>query len=178
MSARQSCRAAGKPAARKPARPAVARALFLLPLLLAAACATVEHLHESAQDPKAAEELAQDAALAGAAYKLLLPNGSELILLGLAYIIHDPLAPNWEIETLRISEDVFKVQCTMKRFRTGGEGEAQYLFRRNARRIAQAAGYEDYQILRYEEGIESAAFAPRRFGEGEIRLSRSRSHDR
>jgi hypothetical protein len=43
-------------------------------------------------------------------------------------------------------------------------------FIRGARRIAQAAGYDDYRILRYEKGVESAAFASHRFGEGEIRL--------
>jgi hypothetical protein len=138
------------------------------------ACATGERFQESAQNPKAAGELAQDVAIAGAAYKLLLPSGSDLILLGLAYVIYDPLAPNWEIETTRVSEDVFRMQFTMKRLHTGGEGEAQYLFRRNARRIAQAAGYDDYQVLRYEEGIESASRASRRFGEGEIRLIRTR----
>jgi hypothetical protein len=143
-----------------------------LPFLLYA-CATAERIQESMQDPRAAGELAQDAAIVGAAYKLLLPAGSDLILRGLAYVIYDPLAPNWEIETTRVSENVFRMQFIMKRFHSGGEGEAQYIFRRNARRIAQAAGYDDYQVLRYEEGIESATHTARRFGEGEIRLVRN-----
>jgi hypothetical protein len=141
---------------------------------LLVSCATAERIEESTQNPKAAGELAQAAAVAGVAYKLLLPTGSDLILLGLAYVIYDPLAPNWEIETTRVGEDVFRMQLTMKRFHTGGEGEAQYIFRRNARRIAQAAGYDDYQLLRYEEGVESATLASRRFGEGEIRLVKAR----
>ncbi|MDR2365854.1 MAG: hypothetical protein LBD68_08395 [Zoogloeaceae bacterium] len=134
------------------------------------ACATLDRAQESARHPGTAEELARDVAAAGIAYKLLLPTGSDLILLGLTYVIYDPLAPNWEIETVRASEDIFRMQLTLKRFHSGGEGEAQYLFRRNARRIAQAAGYDDYRILRYEESVESAAFASHRFGEGEIRL--------
>ncbi|MDR3352822.1 MAG: hypothetical protein LBO00_07490 [Zoogloeaceae bacterium] len=149
----------------------VGGALFLSCCLFA--CATSERIQESAQDSRAAGELAQDAAIAGAVYKLLLPSSSDLILLGLAYVIYDPLAPNWEIETTRVSEEVFRMQLTLKRFHTGGEGEAQYLFRRNARRIAQAAGYDDYRVLRYEEGIESASRAARRFGEGEIQLLRT-----
>jgi hypothetical protein len=143
-------------------------------LLLLSACATTERLRESTQSPKTAGELAQDAAIASAIYKLLLPTGGDLILLGLAYVIYDPLAPNWEIETTRVSEDVFRMQFSMKRFHSGGEGEASYVFRRNARRIVQAAGYDDYLVLRYEEGIESATIASRRFGEGEIRLVRTR----
>jgi hypothetical protein len=138
------------------------------------ACATLDRAQESAQHPRTAEELARGVAVAGIAYKLLLPTGSDLILLGLTYVIYDPLAPNWEIETIRASEDVFRMQLIMKRFHSGGEGEAQYLFRRNARRIAQAAGYDDYQILRYEEGVESATFASRRFGKGEIRLFKAK----
>ena len=142
-------------------------------LLLLSACTTAGRLQESMQNTKVAGELVQDAAIAGAIHRFLLPTGSELILLGLAYVIYDPLAPNWEIETTRIREDVFRMQFFMKRFHSGGDGEASYLFRRNARRIAQAAGYDDYQVLRYEDGIESATPASRRFGEGEIRLLRT-----
>jgi hypothetical protein len=148
--------------------------LAVCALLLLSACATTERLRESTQDPKTAGELMQDAAIAGAIHRLLLPTSGELILLGLAYVIYDPLAPNWEIETTRVSEDVFRMQFSMKRFHSGGEGEAVYIFRRNARRIAQAAGYDDYQVLRYEEGIESVTIASRRFGEGEIRLLKTR----
>jgi hypothetical protein len=143
-------------------------------LLLLSACTTAERLQESMQDSKTIDQFAQDAAIAGAIYKFLLPTSGDLILLGLAYVIYDPLAPNWEIETTRVSEGVFRMQFFMKRFHSGGEGEASYVFRRNARRIAQAAGYDDYQVLRYEEGIESATLAARRFGEGEIRLIRAR----
>ena len=142
-------------------------------LLLLSACTTAERLQESMQDSRSAGELMQDAAIAGAIHRFLLPTGGELILLGLAYVIYDPLAPNWEIETTRVSEDVFRMQFFMKRFHSGGDGEASHIFRRNARRIAQAAGYDDYQVLRYEEGIESATLASRRFGEGEIRLLRT-----
>ncbi|MDR2786845.1 MAG: hypothetical protein LBD06_00530 [Candidatus Accumulibacter sp.] len=152
----------------KRARLAAAVCAFF-PLL---ACTTVERIQESAQSPRAAGELAQAAAAAGMAHKFLLPVSPDLILLGLAYVIYDPLAPNWEIETSRVSENVFRMQFIMKRFHTGGEGEALYVFRRNARRIAQAAGYDDYQVLRYEEGIESSTLASRRFGEGEIHLIR------
>ncbi|MDR2638069.1 MAG: hypothetical protein LBB55_07005, partial [Zoogloeaceae bacterium] len=98
---------------------------------------------------------------------------SDLILVGLVYLMVDPLAPNWEIETLRVSEDVFKMQLSMKSYHTGGAGEAQYIFRRNARRLARAAGYDDYVVLHYEEGIESGTIATHRFSEGEIRLVRN-----
>jgi hypothetical protein len=145
----------------------------LLLLFLLSGCGTVEDIRKNARNPQTIiEDVVPAAAFAGMGYKLLLPVGPERILLGLAYVIYDPLAPNWEIETIRISEDVFRMQCSMKRFHAGGEGEARYLFHRNARRIAQAAGYDDFRITRYEEGIESATFAPRRFGEGEIRLIR------
>jgi hypothetical protein len=143
----------------------------LFPLLCA--CATIDRLQESARDEGSAGEFAQDAAFAESGYGNSLPENSDSIRPGRAYLIDDPFAPNWEIEIIRTREDVFRMQLTMKHRRTGGDGEAQYIFRRNARRLADAAGYDDYVILRYEEGIESATFAAHRFGVGEIRLIRA-----
>jgi hypothetical protein len=139
---------------------------------LLCACATIDRLQESVREEGFAREPAPDAAIAESGYRYSLPESSDLIRPGRAYLIDDPLAPNWEIETVRTREDVFRMQLTMKRHRTGGDGEAQYIFRRNARRLAEAAGYDDYLVLRYEEGIESATFAAYRFGVGEIRLIR------
>jgi hypothetical protein len=143
----------------------------LFPLL--SACTAIDRLQESVRDAGSAGELVQDVAFAGLGYESFLPESADLIRLGIAYLMSDPLAPNWEIKTVRTRENVFRMQLTMKRRRTGGDGEAQYIFRRNARRLADAAGYDDYMLLRYEEGIESATSTARRFGAGEIRLIRA-----
>ncbi|MDR0674341.1 MAG: hypothetical protein LBF93_11990 [Zoogloeaceae bacterium] len=113
-------------------------ACCVFPMLCA--CATVERVRESMHDARAAGELTQDVVVAGLWYSLFLTGNPKL---GIVYLMLDPLAPNWEIETTRTSEDVFRMQLTMKRYNSGGEGEAQYIFRHNARRLVQAADYDD-----------------------------------
>ena len=58
---------------------------------------------------------------------------------------------------------------------TGGEGEARQVFLRNARQVVEAGGFAGFDVLRYEEGIESTRPFARRFASGEIRLVRSRA---
>ncbi|NMG02922.1 hypothetical protein [Azoarcus taiwanensis] len=61
----------------------------------------------------------------------------------------------------------------MKRLATGGEGEARRIFRRNAEQLVSEGGFVAYEVLRYEEGIESTRPFAHRFASGEIRLARS-----
>ncbi|MDR0736697.1 MAG: hypothetical protein LBF51_07725 [Zoogloeaceae bacterium] len=114
----------------------------------------------------------QDIAAAGLAYKLVKPAGADLLLFGLAYLVVDPLAPNWEIHETRLSEDTFHLQLAMKRHSSGGEGEALQVLKRRASQLKRELGYHDYRILDYSEGIESATLAAWRTGEGHIQLMR------
>ncbi|MDR2625534.1 MAG: hypothetical protein LBC37_04305 [Zoogloeaceae bacterium] len=114
----------------------------------------------------------QDIAAAGLAYKLVKPAGADLLLFGLAYLVIDPLAPNWEISETRVSEDTFHLRLAMKRHFSGGEGEALQVLKRRANQLKLELGYRDYRILDYNEGIESATLAAWRIGEGHIQLTR------
>lgn len=109
--------------------------------------------------------MAADASLLRAPYV-----GGALV----AYALYDPLAPTWHIEATRIAEDIWRLDLRMKRLVTGGEGEAGQIFRRNARRIAEGAGHQLYEVMRYEEGIESTRPFARRVASGDIRLTRDR----
>lgn len=117
-------------------------------------------------------ETRQDIAAAGLAYKLVKPAGADLLLFGLAYLVIDPLAPNWEIHETRVNEDTFHLQLAMKRHFSGGEGEALQVLKRRANQLKRELGYHDYHILDYNEGIESATLAAWRTGEGHIQLVR------
>ena len=86
-----------------------------------------------------------------------------------AWVVHDPLAPNWHIEEAQLAPDRYLLSLAMKRIAAGGEGEARVVFHRRATRLAAAAGYEGYEVLSYSEGIDSLLPA-RRVGEGVIRL--------
>ncbi|MBX3648515.1 MAG: hypothetical protein R3E40_03070 [Rhodocyclaceae bacterium] len=107
----------------------------------------------------------------------LTPNFSlslENMLIGAAiYYFVDPLAPNWEGEMRRVSDDTFSIAMRAKRFRsTGGDGEAGRVFRRNAEQITREGGFARYDVLSYSEGIESETLGAVRFAEGLIRISR------
>lgn len=87
-----------------------------------------------------------------------------------AYAIHDPLAPNWRIEGMRIDDDHMRFELRMKALSTGGDGEARMIFMRSARRATQAGGYDGFDIVTYEEGIDSSGLFASRFASGEIRF--------
>lgn len=105
----------------------------------------------------------------GAAVKLSsLATGA--VLAGAAYLIYDPLAPNWEIEESRSTDDTYRFSLTMKRFHTGGAGEALQALKRRAGQLKAEQGYAAYQILEYSEGIDSRTLGARRVAQGAIRL--------
>lgn len=112
-----------------------------------------------------------------------LQTASELELLEppylagalIAYAIYDPLAPTWRISVTQLDEQRVRLDLRMKRLATGGEGEARRVFRRNAEQIVQQGGFVGYEMLRYEEGIESTRPFAHRYATGEIRLARSRT---
>ena len=92
-----------------------------------------------------------------------------------AYILYDPFAPTWKIEVAHLDEERVRLDLRMRVLATGGEGESRRVFMRNAREIAEKGGFAGFDVVRYEEGIESTRpFAPR-VASGEIRLARSRT---
>lgn len=83
---------------------------------------------------------------------------------GTAYLLYrviDPLAPNWEIEQAKLSDDQYYLSMRMKRFHTGGDGESLHVVRRRAEQLARSGGYAGYDIVRYSEGVESGLIAQR-----------------
>ena len=89
----------------------------------------------------------------------------------LAYLVIDPLAPNWEIKETKLGEEEYRLSLRMKRFHTGGDGEARVVFNRRAEALAREGGYASYDILAYNEGIDSGLIA-QRVSEGTVRLMR------
>ncbi len=88
-----------------------------------------------------------------------------------AYLVLDPLAPNWEMTETRLGQAEYQISLRMKAFKTGGDGEARLIFQRRAARLAREGGYASYKIESYSEGIESTLFpAARQVAEGVVRL--------
>lgn len=89
----------------------------------------------------------------------------------IAYFVLDPLAPNWEIREAPFKEGrVMVMSMRMKRFYTGGAGEARDTFKRRAKQLVREGGYEGYEILEYSEGLDSNVMGSQRTAEGVIAL--------
>lgn len=102
---------------------------------------------------------------------------SGALALGAVYLVYDPLAPNWEIEESRVTDDTFRLSLKMKRYHTGGSGESIQAVKRRAIQLQDELGYGGYQLLEYSEGIDSQTLGARRVAEGTIKLVSRRSAD-
>jgi hypothetical protein len=91
---------------------------------------------------------------------------------GAAYLILDPLAPNWEIEQAAFADSHYHFSLKMKRFYAGGAGESRVVFHQRAKELMRQGGYDGYQVLEYSEGMESSVLGSQRVSQGVIRLTR------
>src|SRR5574343_693925 len=102
---------------------------------------------------------------------------SRLAVIGAAYMLYDPLAPNWEIEESKLNETTFRFSMKMKRYNTGGAGESIQILKRRASQLQYEQGFGNYQILEYTEGIDSETIGARRVAEGTVKLVRPQQAD-
>ncbi|NTV10545.1 MAG: hypothetical protein HGA47_07195 [Zoogloea sp.] len=110
---------------------------------------------------------------APAAGMLAISNGylSLPVLAGgvAVYAVEDPFAPNWEIREARLGDDRVRIQMRLRAVHTGGEGEARQVFQRRAEELARLYGGR-FEIMAFNQGIESSRPFARNVAEGEIRL--------
>lgn len=96
---------------------------------------------------------------------------AEALAVGAAlYLVIDPLAPNWQVGEERLADSRFRIALRMKRFTTGGEGEAMQVFRRAAERIVRDNGRAGYVVVDFSEGIESTVPFAQRVAHGVVEL--------
>ncbi|HNE15574.1 MAG TPA: hypothetical protein PLL39_06100 [Rhodocyclaceae bacterium] len=90
-----------------------------------------------------------------------------------AYAVVDPLAPNWVIREAPLGEDRYQLALRMKGIHTGGDGEARQVFARRAAQLAGQPGFGAYEVVAWQEGLDSTRPFSQRVAEGEIRLLRA-----
>ena len=90
---------------------------------------------------------------------------------GAAYLILDPYAPNWDIEEAALPKNQFHLALKMKRYYSGGAGEARSILHRRAKDLVQRGGFEGYELLEYSESLESSVLGSQRVAQGVIRLT-------
>ena len=86
------------------------------------------------------------------------------------YYVYEPLDPNWEGADLPVSNDIYRISLRMKRFHTGGDGEALQVTRRYAEQLVAARGASGYILVEFAQGIESSTPISRRIAEAIVRL--------
>lgn len=91
-----------------------------------------------------------------------------------AYLPHDPQSPAWDLGVVRLDDDRVRFDLRMKSLVTGGEGEARQVFARAAQRFVDAGGFVGFEVVRFEESVESSWPFAQRVAVGEVRLMRSR----
>jgi len=91
---------------------------------------------------------------------------------GAAYLILDPLAPNWEIEQASFPESHYHLSLKMKRVYAGGAGEARVVFHQRAKDLMRQNGFDTYAVVEYSEGLESSILGSQRVARGVIQLVR------
>ena len=89
--------------------------------------------------------------------------------------VGDLKVPGWEVKVTQLAEDRFRLDLRMRTVINGGDGEARVAFLRGAREIVDAGGYAGFDVMRYEEGIDSGLFFGRRGASGVIRVVESRT---
>lgn len=94
------------------------------------------------------------------------------LYVGAAWLILDPLAPNWEIEQASFPDRYYHLSLKMKRVYTGGAGEARVVFHQRARELMLENGFDSYAVVEYTEGLDSSVLGSQRVARGVIQLSR------
>lgn len=85
--------------------------------------------------------------------------------------VYQPLDPNWDLADIPLSHDTHRFALRMKRFSTGGEGEAWQIAKRYAEGLQVAKGASGYVVLEFTQGIDSSTPFARRVAEGLVRFS-------
>ncbi|MCU0870224.1 MAG: hypothetical protein MUF30_11630 [Burkholderiales bacterium] len=86
--------------------------------------------------------------------------------------IVDPAAPNWNVAVTPLDDSRVEVDMKMKRFATGGSGEAYGVMQRSMRALMEDYGFTGYAVLTWSEGIESETFGARRTAHAVVRFNR------
>ena len=85
--------------------------------------------------------------------------------------------PTGSIATIKLADNRWRLELRMRRWHTGGDGEAEVLFRDQARELADKQGYRHYVVLSWVQGIESTVPIAQRWARGEIELTGSDAAD-
>ena len=73
----------------------------------------------------------------------------------------------------KVADNVYVLDLKMKRFHTGGSGEAMMVIKRRAEQLRRENGFASYRVVDYVEGIESSTPIAQRYAQGLVQMARS-----
>lgn len=83
----------------------------------------------------------------------------------------DPFSPNWASEETTLPDHQVRIELSMKRFYSGGAGEARAAFERRAKALMREGGYHGYEVIEYAEALDSSVLGSKRTATGVVRLT-------
>ena len=90
--------------------------------------------------------------------------------LAVGYWVIDPKAPNWNVHMDTMDNNQYAIQLRTKNFANSGLGEARMIFSNAAQQLVSQERALGYEIISYEEGLESDFLGGRRYARGIILL--------
>jgi hypothetical protein len=92
-----------------------------------------------------------------------------LVAGAIVYWYTDPLGATWRVEETRYAGDRVRIAVRRKPVASGGEGEAEAVFRRRAEALSGGRGYT---VIEFSEGIEAGFPFAQRVASGVVQLKR------
>jgi hypothetical protein len=74
------------------------------------------------------------------------------------------------VKYTKLADNRYRMDMRKKNFTTGGDGEATELLHRHAAKLAELQGYQRYQIMAWNEGVQSDMPFAHRWARGTVEL--------
>jgi len=147
--------------------PFLTRTLFLVGAVLSlSGCDTVPN------KPTSSGQFGFTGAMLTTPYSMV-PGVNPVIVGAAAAATINALLPTWSLQDAAIGQDKYRISLKKKTFSSGGDGEAEQLFKYRAEQIATTHGYAGYQILEFTEGLHSGLLGTQRVAQGIIECYRT-----
>lgn len=89
---------------------------------------------------------------------------------GVLALVFDPMLPNWNIQEARLSPEYVYFELRMKSYYSGGGGEARMVMHKRAKELTRLENHKGYEVVEYNESLESSLWGARRVVQGVIRF--------
>ncbi len=98
----------------------------------------------------------------------MVPGVNPIVVGAAAAAAVNAFLPEWTLDEIPLGQDRYRILLRKKTFSSGGDGQAAQVFKYRAEQIALKNGYTRYQVLEFNEGIDSGLAGSQRVAQGVI----------